>query len=187
MSSAHTIATKLIQQNSAVADETKKVLRYLVQRGAIDNGVYLSATTPGAANATLVPFVPLIVDGGVGYNSGGAVVGGRTYKFRMYMPCLANGTSGMVIDWQGGTATFSSFAATGFNYVGGALTAVQSAAAATPTTSGAAAYTTVITEGVFVPSQNGSFGPRIATSAGTTAPSILAGAYLQVTEIPVSI
>jgi hypothetical protein len=170
----------------AIDAKVGNALRYMMQRGAADNVAYNpTAASPAAVISTLQAIPALQLVNACGFNGDNAVVGGRTYRFRAVLPCTVNGTSGINLTWDGGSATFASFNATGFNYVGSTLTIVNTTAAGTGTANAAAAYTTMLVEGSFVASGSGSFGPRYATNTGTaTAPIIAAGAYVTLTEIP---
>lgn len=161
-------------------------LRYMLQRGAADNVAYNPTNYTGPAATALAAVTTLQLVNACGFSGDNAVVGGRTYRFRAYLPCTVNGTSGVNLTWDAGSATVSAFNATGFNYVGSTVTVVQTTAIGTGTANAAAAYTTMMVEGSFVASGSGTFGPRIATNTGTaTAPIILAGAYVSLTEVPV--
>lgn len=170
----------------AIDAKISQAIRYAMQRGAADNVVYNPTNYTGPASTALAAITTLQLTNACGFNGDNAVVGGRTYRFRAYLPCNVNGTSGVNLTWDAGSATVSSFAATGFNYVGSTATLVQTTAIGTGTANAAAAYTTMIVEGTFVASGSGTFGPRIATNTGTaTAPVINAGAYVSLTEVPV--
>lgn len=183
MSTSHQILSNVISQNKATDEPVNKAMRYVVQRG-LPNIAYNATAYTGPAATALAAVTTLQIANSVGYNGGAAVVGGRTYKFRAYLPCTIDGTSGGTIDWAGGTATISSFQATGINYTASALAMLKTTTLAGLTMDAAAAYTLSVVEGTFVASSGGTFGPRLATKTGTaTAPIIGAGAYVELTEI----
>ncbi len=181
MTSSHPILNALIGRNAAVQNETKKLARYLVQRG-MSNVAVLSANVAGVGTTTLTS-IGLDVTSGVGYNGGYAVIGGHTYRFRIVGNCTVNGTAGLKLDVQDGTATFAWFAASGAAYTANSLANIVSNSAATPLINAAAAYTSIDIEGTFMASGSGSFGIRVAASAAGTAPILLAGTYLELVEI----
>ena len=155
-------------------------------RAAQPTGVVYNPTSyAGLASTALAPVTTLQLSGACGFNSDFAVVGGRSYRFRAVLPCTVNGTNGIQLTWDAGSATVSTYQATGFNYVGSTATLLQSTTLAGPTANAAAAYTMMIVEGSFIASGSGTFGPRIATNTGTSnAPVLAAGAYVALTEVP---
>ena len=159
-------------------------LRYALQRGAADNVAFNPTAYTGPAATALAAVTTLQITNGAGATGiDNAVVGGRA--FRAVLPCTINGTSGVQLTWDGGSATVSTYSATGFNYVGSTATLLQSSTLAGPTANAAAAYTMMVVEGSFIASGSGTFGPRIATNTGTaTAPILAAGAYVSLTEVP---
>ena len=165
-----------------------RALCYLMQRGAADNVAYNpSDVSPTGTISTLQAIDALQISNATGFGQDYAVVGGRTYRFRAVLPCTIDGTSGGKIDWSGGSATVSAFQATGWNYTASAVAMLKTTTLAGLTMNAAAAYTMSVVEGSFVASSSGTFGPRFATFTGTaTAPIIAAGAFVTLTEVPVS-
>jgi len=182
--STHQALSALITRNKAVDESTNRLSQFLVQR-SVPNVARLTTAFTGPAAVDLAVVPGLLITNSVGFNGGAAVVGGRTYSFRAYLPCTINGTSGGTIDWSGGTATISAFQATGLNHITAtAPNLLKTTTLAGLTMNAAAAYTLSVVEGVFTASSSGSFGPRLATFTGTaTAPILGAGAYLELTEI----
>lgn len=169
----------------AIDAKVGMALRYLMQRGAADNVAFNPTAYTGPTGVALAPVTTLQLTNACGFNSDFAVVGGRAYRFRAILPCTINGTQGVQLTWDAGSATVSTFQATGFNYVGSTATLLQSTTLAGPTANAAAAYTMMVVEGSFIASGSGTFGPRIATNTGTgVAPILAAGAYVSLTETP---
>lgn len=186
MSTSLEILNKVVGQASAVAVDpaVQKMARLALSR-TLPNTAVLLANFTGPASTTLAAPAGLTITNGMGFNNGAAVVGGRTYQFNAMLPCTVNGTSGINVTGDGGTATFSMFAG-----VGEASTASTTATLVTTTAggsmvTGATAYTYIVLAGTFTASASGSFNIRIATNTGTaTAPILLAGSSLSITEIP---
>lgn len=184
MSTSHEALNQVIGRNNAVQAETLKLARYLVQRG-LPNTAVLSADANAVSSTTLAA-TGLLVTNSVGYNSGFACVGGRTYKFKAFLPVTVDGTNGIKIDINAGTATFSSLSFVYRTYTAAAIAAVKGSALTTGPNA-TTAYVLIEYEGTMVCSGAGSFGVRLAqNTSGATAATILAGAYLDLTEIATS-
>jgi len=181
--STHQALSALITRNGAVPEAVNKLAQFITQR-ALPNVARLTAAFTGPTDTTMTVVPGLVIANSVGYNGGAAVVGGRSYSFRAYLPCTINGTSGGALDWAGGTATISAFQASGLNHITAtAPNLLKTTTLAGLTMNAAAAYTLSVVEGTFTASSSGSFGPRIANTTGATAPIIGAGAYVELTEI----
>lgn len=187
MATTHEILKKLLERGlNQVDSKIVTAALYEVQRALPNVAVNDTAYTgPAAVDLAAIPSLQIV--NSVGYNGGSAVIGGRTYRFKAYLPCTINGTSGGTIDWAGGTATISAFQASGINYTASALAMLKTTTLAGLTMNAAAAYTLSVVEGEFVASSSGSFGPRLATFVGgATAPIIGAGAWLELVELPIA-
>ncbi len=184
MASSHLYLTQLVGRNGAADAQTNKLARFLIQRGGVDNTQVLTTAATGNGTAASYTAVSgLAIDSGVGFNSGQPIVGGRTYKFRMVAPTTVNGSAGMALKFDGGTATFSSFAAIGYAYTAAAVATLAVTAATGLVVNAAAAYTSVVVEGTFTASGSGTFIPNLSVNTTGTAAQLLAGSFLQVTEV----
>lgn len=184
MATSHEILKNTIERGFSALD-AKIALGLLKQiQCSIPNvAVLSSAFTGGATSAAQSTVTGLTIANGVGFNGGFAVVGGRTYKFRLWAPTTVNGSAGLKLDMNGGTATVSSFAAVGKGYTAAAIATLAVTAISSSVVNAATAYTSVEVEGEFVASGSGSFAPRATVNTDGTAPQILTGAYLELTEV----
>jgi hypothetical protein len=182
MASTQSLLTQLISRNQKLQDDTAKAFRYLLQRG-LPNTAGLTANATGPASTTLTVVPGLVVDGGVGFNSGAAIVGGRTYAFHAFLNCSGVGATGIVVDGNGGSITTTTFNGTGVGNAAAAQSTTQATTQANPLFSTAAAVLSIVIDGTFTAASSGSFGLRIAAQNGTTAPVLFAGSYVTVTEI----
>lgn len=180
--SSHKALSDLIQRNQAADVQTTKLARYLVQRSA-PNVAVLASDYTGPADTTLAVVPGLVIGNGVGFNGDNAVVGGRRYKFRLAGNTTCNGASGIKVDFQGGSCTFTSMSSTSKAFTASAIAVLAPADATTAAPAGTTAYTAIEVEGQFVAASSGTFAPRIACNAATTAPVLLAGMRLELEEI----
>jgi hypothetical protein len=180
--SSHQAHSKCVTRNRLIDPNAAKLQQFLVQR-SIPNAIALAADYTGPADTTLAAVPELTISNGVGFAGDYAVNASRRYKFRLVANTTCNGSSGLKLDMQGGTATFTQFCATGIAYTASAVAVVAGAAAATALVAGTAAYTAIHIEGEFLAATSGTFAPRIACNASTTAPLLLAGAVFELTEI----
>ena len=180
--SSHQALGACVSRNMLVDNNASKLARFLIQRSAA-NSLALAADHTGPADTTLAAVANLTISNGVGFAGDYAVNASRRYKFRLVGNVTCNGSSGLKLDMQGGTATFTQFAATGIAYTASAVAVVAAASAATALVAGTTAYTAIAVEGEFLAASNGTFAPRIACNASTTAPVLLAGMTLELTEI----
>lgn len=180
------ILSKTIQQNAAADPAATKLVRYLAMR-SLPNTARLTAAVTGAATTTATAVAELTVSNGVGFNGNYAVVGGRSYEFEIWAPATTDGTAGMKLSLDGGTATFSPFAAVGYAYTASAVATIASTAPGTSVVNGAAAYTHILVKGTFTALSSGSFGPKLGVNTNGTAAQLLTGAYIKLTEIPLAI
>lgn len=176
MASHHALAQS-ISRNAQVPAETNKLARYLVQR-AIPNFA-ASTNTPVGIPTSPAPFTSLIATDGVGYNSDSAVVGGRTYKFRLFVvPDQVSNEDTLTITLDGGTCRFED---------GSVVTTSSSSGAVSSSVDVLSGSLEVLgpqwvsVEGVFKATSNGSFGPKLSCSSPGC--SVGAPSHLELTEI----
>ncbi len=180
--SSHQALGACVSRNMLVDNNASKLARFLIQRSAA-NSLALASNHTGPADTTLVAVANLTVSNGVGFAGDYAVNASRRYKFRLAGNVTCNGSSGLKLDMQGGTATFTQFCGTGIAYTGSTVLVAAPADATTALIAGTAAFTAIAVEGEFLAATNGTFAPRIACNASTTAPILLAGMTLTLTEI----
>lgn len=185
MSTSLQILSNVIEQNRAADPAVQKLLRYFAMR-SMPNTAVLSSAAAGSATTTTTAVSGLTISNGVGFNGNAAVVGGRTYEFEIWAPATTDGTAGMKLTLDGGTATFSSFAAVGYAYTASAIATVASTAAATAVVNAATAYTHILVKGTFTASKSGTFAPALGVNTAGTAAQLLAGSYCKLVEIPLA-
>lgn len=176
MASHHALAQS-ISRNAQVPAETNKLARYLVQR-AIPNFAASSNTSVGIPTSP-APFTSLIVTDGVGYNSDSAVVGGRLYRFRLFVvPDQVSTEDVLTVTLDGGSCRFEDGTVVTVSASSGTVTS------SVDVLSGSLQFTGpqwASIEGVFRATSNGSFGPKLSCSSSGC--SVGAPSHLELIEI----
>lgn len=180
--SSHKALSDLIQRNQAADVQTTKLARYLVQRGVPNVAVTTANQT--VADDTLTSATELQLVSGVGFNGDHAVVGGRTYRVEAYLPCTASGASaGFAVTLGAGSCAASDVQLSYTHFTATAVATTNTVALDTVAGGLTTGVILVRVAGTFKATNSGSLGVQFAEAADVSSATLLAGAYLSLTEI----
>lgn len=181
MSTTQEILSKVVTQNTAVQEDTRKLTRYLIQRGMPNTAYALADQT--VAGTTLTASTYMSIVNAVGYNSNSACVGSRSYQIEAYLATSVGASGGIKVALDGGTVVATNVQLTYEHLVVGGSATTDSAALATTAGAATTGVIAVRITGSFTVTGAGSIGLRFSEFAAIATATVKKGSWMRITEI----